>query len=231
MRRAKAKVEGLRPVGRGESLTEKVYQELRISLMCGRFMPGQRLVHRLIADQLKVSPTPVREALLRLASEGALDFDNRGVVVVPRLLRERYAEILALRVELEGRAAAKAAARATPSVVQSMSAINDRMAKAKRAGDFETVMTQNERFHFTMIELAGMPVLKRLVESLWMQCGPTVRLLYENPVEPSGLHPHLALLAALKNNDAKAARAALTDDLVTFGKHILARLEHGAQKV
>ncbi|MCK8784413.1 GntR family transcriptional regulator [Roseomonas sp. NAR14] len=212
----------LMPVGRDENLAGKVYRQLRQALMRGRLRPGQRLVHRVVAADLKVSLTPVREALLRLASEGALTLDARGIAVVPHLPPERYAEILALRIELEGRAAEAAARRADPEAVAAMAAIHARLAAAKAAGALEAVLAENEAFHFALIELAAMPVLAKLVESLWMQCGPTIRLRYERPAgAPPGQHPHLALLAALRRHDAAAARAAIVEDLQGNGRVLL----------
>lgn len=215
----------LAPMVKNESLTFRVYSELRYSLIRGHFAPGQRLVHRQIAKQLEVSPTPVREALLRLASEGALDFDSRGVVVVPRLDTVRYSEILSLRVELEGRAAAAAASNADPQFIRTLEEAHARMMAAKDAQDRDTVLNENEKFHFTLIEKAGMPVLRRLIELLWIQCGPTIGLLYERPIGKSTPnHAHLAIIDALKRRDAAAAKAAMGNDLSSYGSQILARL-------
>jgi DNA-binding GntR family transcriptional regulator len=219
----------LPPVDRDESLAMKVYRTLRLALMRGRLVPGQRLVHRTIAAELGVSPTPVREALLRLASEGAVELDGRGIARVPELAPERYAEILDLRVELEGRAAARAADLATPTAVATLAAIHEGLAAAKAAGDVEAVLAGNERFHFALAGLAAMPVLARLVESLWMQCGPTLRLLYAGEDrQPPGSHPHLALLEALRRRDPEAARTALVRDLRENGTTILGQLRASA---
>ena len=64
------------------------------------------------AEQLGISATPVREALLRLVSEQALQLDERGTVFVPVIDRARFLEIRSLRCNLEGQAAAAAASRA-----------------------------------------------------------------------------------------------------------------------
>ncbi|MBV1795893.1 GntR family transcriptional regulator [Siccirubricoccus sp. G192] len=202
------------PVDREVTLTEKVYGRLRSALVGGRLVPGQKLVHRQLAAELGVSLTPVREALLRLVSEGALDLDARGIAWVPQLLPERYEEIMELRIELEGRAAARAAALATPEQIEALRAIHARLMQARRAGDAATVLAENERFHFGVIEIARMPVLRRVVENLWTQAGPTISLLstVPRPVSPAG-HPHDDLLQALDAHDAAAAGAAVERDL------------------
>jgi len=156
----------------------------------------------------------VREALLRLVSEGALELDARGVAWVPRLAVDRYDEIIDLRVDLEGRAAARAAMLATPADIAGLAAIQARFLKGRAVMDRTVVLTENERFHFGVIGIAAMPVLQRVVESLWVQVGPTISLLFSAPrvLSPEG-HAHDALIAALKARDADAARAAIVRDL------------------
>ncbi|WP_426955067.1 GntR family transcriptional regulator [Muricoccus radiodurans] len=218
------------PVERDESLATKVYRTLRGALMRGGLKPGQRLVHRSIAAEMDVSPTPVREALLRLASEGALDLDGRGIAHVPELTPDRYAEILDLRIELEGRAAARAAERATAEEIAALAAIHDRVARAKAAGNVEAILAENERFHFALIEAAALPVLARLVEGLWMQCGPTLRLCYVVPApQDPARHAHVSLLDALRRRDSRAARDALARDLQENGQLISRQLQEIAR--
>lgn len=202
------------PLERDETLAEKVYARLRSALVGGRLVPGQKLVHRQLAQELGVSPTPVREALLRLVSEAALELDGRGVASVPRLHPDRYAEIMELRVMLEGRAAAQAARLASASDVAALRAIHARVMAARRDGDSAALLLENERFHFGVLDLARMPVLRRMVETLWTQAGPTITLLsgLPRPVSPDG-HPHDALLHALATGDAAAAREAMGRDL------------------
>jgi len=206
------------PLDRDETLSEKVYARLRSALVGGRLVPGQKLVHRQLALELGVSPTPVREALLRLVSDGALDLDARGIAWVPRLPPDRYAEIMELRAILEGRAAAQAALHATAADIAALRAIHARVMEARRIGDGAVLLAENERFHFGVIALARMPVLQRLVESLWTQAGPTISLLsgLPRPVSPAG-HPHDDLLHALAAHDPGAARIAVERDLHEHG--------------
>ena len=214
------------PVDREVTLAEKVYAQLRSALVGGRLVPGEKLVHRQLATKLGVSPTPVREALLRLVSEGALDLDARGIAWVPRLSPEHYGEIMDLRMELEGRAAARAAALATSEEIAALRAIHARLMQGRRAEDAAVVLAENERFHFGVIGIAQMLVLQRVVESLWTQAGPTISLLsaVPRPVSPAG-HPHDDLLRALDAHDMAAARAAVERDLREHAAIVVPLLE------
>lgn len=202
------------PLTREQTLAERVYQRLRGALVGGRLPPGYRLVNRSLAQELGVSLTPIREALMRLVNDGALELDTRGVACVPRVHPDRYKEIIELRIELEGRAAAQAAMLATSQDVDNLRAIQKRLLEARQSSNFAVVLAENERFHFTVLAIAGMPVLQRLVESLWVQVGPTVNLLFTVPrdLSPSN-HPHNAWIEAMAEHDAVRARAALDHDL------------------
>src|SRR3979490_1410250 len=96
-----------------ESVSQQAYMALRNSLMRSRLKPGQKLIARQVADELGISVTPVRESLLRLVSEHALNIDDRGTVVVPILALERCVDISDLRMGLDGEGAARAALTGT----------------------------------------------------------------------------------------------------------------------
>src|SRR3546814_6255178 len=86
--------------------------EIRGAIVQGRLGAGERLVYRTIAEEFGISPTPVRDAIQRLVSDGALVLDDRGVAHVPVIEPETYTEILNLRLQLEGNAAAEVAGNA-----------------------------------------------------------------------------------------------------------------------
>ena len=112
------------PAARGgdpvERLSQRAYQAIRVSLQNGELQPGQRLILRPLASKLGLSATPVREALLRLVSEQALGLDERNSVLVPMLGGEDLDELEELRTDLEGRAAAVAATRASAADIATL---------------------------------------------------------------------------------------------------------------
>lgn len=208
-----------------DSLSERAYREVRAALMLSRLRPGEKLLLRPLAARLGISATPVREALLRLVSEQALQMDERGTVVVPSIGRERFLEIRALRCDLEGQAGAAAAARATPEAIASLAAIHARLLEAEARGDFATALHCNEQFHFGLCRLAGMPVLLGLVEILWMQCGPLLSHLYAGGPQNRPRHGHLEALEGLRRRDAAMVRAAVVQDIEEGGRPLLDFLE------
>lgn len=208
-----------------ESIGAKVYHRLRTALMRSRFRPGEKLKLRDLALEMGVSSTPVRDALARLVSEGALEqFDHRSVRV-PVLSDERFREIAELRGELEGKAAARAAERATPADADRLAATHARMTEARLNGDGAAMLVENERFHMDICALANMPVLARIIEGLWLQCGPLhgglrkVRFLHHPDA-----HPHNDIIRALREQDGALARLAIQRDISVYAEVLLRRL-------
>lgn len=209
-----------------DSLSQRAYEEVRLFLMRGQLKPGERLVSRSLAVELGISTTPLREALLRLASEGALDIDARGTVFVPMLTRDSYKEIRDLRAYLEGRAAARAAQRATPADADRLHRLHDAHADAEVAGEFGRALEFNEQFHFELCRIANLPIQFRIIEMLWAQGGPLLNHFYGRraSVWPPSEHPHLAVVEALRRNQASAARKAIETDIMIGAEPILAEL-------
>ena len=102
-----------KPIER-ENLSDRAYTTIRNALMRGQLKPGERLRLRPLSERFGISLTPMREALLRLVFERAMTFDERGTVVVPSLTLAQLQEIRSIRMDLEGKAAASAAAHVTP---------------------------------------------------------------------------------------------------------------------
>ena len=98
-----------------ESLTSKVYDELRTGLMEGRFWPGYRFKVRDLAAAMKVSETPCREALMQLVRERVLVMDAGRSIAAAPLSLSQYLELRGIRLLLEGMAGEAAARHVTPA--------------------------------------------------------------------------------------------------------------------
>lgn len=208
-----------------ESLNGQAYARLCRDLKAGRFQPGEKLKLRDLAAQMGISPTPVREALARLISELALEQVGHHSVRVPVLTEARFCEIRDLRMTLEGEAAARAAAHATPEDVATLQALHEAMAAHREAGDHAAARLDIERFHMTLYGLARMPVLLHMVEGLWLQCGPLMKALDQHPLdEPRRQHPHLMVLRGLRRGDGELARRGIHEEVVRTAAPILAYL-------
>ena len=196
-----------------EGLGAQAYQSLCDDLMAGRYEPGQKLKLRELADRLGVSVTPVREALARLiADQAVVQIDHRSVRVSVMSL-DRFNEVRELRLELEGRAAEQAAHRATLEDIEDLQAIHDRLIDARARDCYADILLANQQFHLCLCRSARMPVLLRLVENLWLQCGPLMNGMTRWPSAQPTQHPHVTVIKALRAGDGRLAREALQADI------------------
>lgn len=215
------------------SLTEQVYRRLRDQLMAGQVLPGHRFKIRELAAQMQVSETPIREALLMLVHDHALEMRSSAFVRVREASLADYLEIRELRFLLEPRAAVAALPYLDETAVRNLEKIHDTLVAAELAGDFRTAVRANYDFHFGVYRLSRMPQLTETLERLWVQIGPMLNLLYPNG-HPSyeNAHQHTLVIAAIKKRDAAALKRAFEDDLIEGGRAFVAYLtEREAQIV
>jgi DNA-binding GntR family transcriptional regulator len=202
------------PAIRQETVQDQVYQTLRTAIIAGRFKPGQRMTIRSLAQELGTSAMPVRDAVGRLSNERALEVLRNRAIVVPLMTVDKLRELTTIRIEVEGLAAEHAAAGITPQELRQLRKISDAFLAAGRDGDLTRYMAKNQEFHFSIYRAAGMPLLTRIIESLWLQFGPTLHaLLTRYALSEYDTSHHDAALAALAAGDGPAARAAIAGDL------------------
>lgn len=196
-----------------ESLSELVYARLREEIMSGLWRPGERLTIRSQAGRFRTSPTPVRDAMLQLASEQALRLAPRSFRV-PTLSKSQFIEIRKMRVALETLAAAEAAARAPSGFADELAAIHEELARVKSAGNVRSTMILNRRFHFTLYAGAAMPQCLNVIESLWARAAPYMHNLYlRRPPQAPETHEHLRIIEGVRRGDASLASEAVRLDI------------------
>ncbi|MFT8675149.1 MAG: GntR family transcriptional regulator [Acetobacter sp.] len=207
--------EQARPEGRG-ALAAYAYQQIRDHLIYCHYQGGERLVLRPVAATLGLSPTPVREALLRLVSEQALELDERNTACVPLTTRETFLEIHGVRGDLEERVTRELVTHITPEQVEILADRHKAFIAAFDAGDPHAAAVANVVFHSTAASFSKRPLTVGLIRGLWVRMGPvyaaTSSLPTVSPADPN--HPHLKMLEAFLNRDEEAAVAALRQDFV-----------------
>jgi len=205
-----------------ETLNDRVYRELRTIIMSGGFAPGSEMKLRALAQSLHVSPMPVRDAIGRLVVERALKMLPNHRVIVPETTIDEFLEIRRVRILLEGEAAALACQHVSPDVIASLKRIHEKI-KSLSGNKQRQFWALNQEFHFAVYEAAKSPLLLSMIESLWLQIGPVFNHIPIN-LTSEGARGHHRIIAALSAGDAKAARAALTEDLMKGGDRIIATL-------
>ena len=220
-------LDSLTPIGRSDTLAQKVRTQMKEAVMAGRFAPGEKLTIRSIASALEVSLTPAREALYYLASEGVLEMRPNGSVYVPELTVERIVELTKIRVALESTASREAARRITDAEIAEIAALNDAMIARHDQKDFPTMMALNWQFHFALYRASQMDLLVRMIESCWLMTGSYLNVIYPKFGEISdGISNHQQIVRALERRDADRVAAAITTDINLAADALIGAIEH-----
>jgi DNA-binding GntR family transcriptional regulator len=200
---------------------DSIAARLRNGLMVGAFIPGQVMSLRKLADAFGTSPMPVRDALAQLVAANALEEMPNRSVRVPRLDGVRVKDLFELREIVEGLASRNACRNATPALVRDLQATNRDLKTAIKRRDVLAALEANQRFHFTLYEAANSKVLMPVIESLWLQSGPTMYCSFLAPDMPWDASAHVEVLDGLRQRNPAVVQRAIARDIRTTGRHLV----------
>ncbi|UTA46983.1 GntR family transcriptional regulator [Simiduia sp. 21SJ11W-1] len=192
---------------------ERVYFQLREAILCGRFVPGRAVTIRGIAEMLDVSPMPVREALRRLTAENALALQDNRRVTVPLMTAGRLEQIVEARIALETQAALRAMSHISAADLARLKALDDEVTRAIEVQDAESYIRTNLEFHLSLYRYGPNDVIMPLIESLWLQSAPFMRLVLNRIGLGYLTDRHVQATDAIANRDALALKLAIASDI------------------
>ena len=190
-----------------------VHDELRRRFVTGKVMPGTLLSTRRLAQELGVSQMPVREALSRLAAEGAVEIRSKRRIVVPAMTEGRFRDLLRCRELLEPEAAAAAVEHIDAARLKQLRAVDDALGDALKTGDGEAYMVRNFEFHFLIYRAQPRPTMTQLIETLWLQFGPYMRVVYGRFGTSGLVDQHQLAIRAIRDRSAPRLRRAILADI------------------
>ena len=156
-----------------------VYEELRRRLITGKVTPGVGLSTRSLASELGVSQMPVRDALSRLAAEGAVQIRSKRKIEVPPMTRSAIRRSAWNVACCSNRAPPfSPCPTSTHSRLKQLRDIDGAVDQAMERGDVIGYMEGNFAFHSTLYRASERVTLNALIETLWLQFGPFMRVVY-----------------------------------------------------
>jgi DNA-binding GntR family transcriptional regulator len=189
-------------------LSEEVAGHLRTLIMSGRVRPGERIRLEEVAEQLGVSITPVREALLTLRGEGMVELEPRRGYVVAPMSRQDILDVFTLQGDIAGELAARVAARITASELAELSTLDRKLGTATRTRRVTDIERLEFEFHRTVNRFAGARKLSWLLHTATRYTP--ARFLSSDPGWRATMRTdHEALLAAFAAGDPDPARAVM----------------------
>ncbi|WP_163528591.1 GntR family transcriptional regulator [Halobacillus ihumii] len=191
-------------------LPQRAYQILRLAIRDLKLMPGKTFLEREMAEVLGMSRTPVREALIRLQTEGVVRLiPRRGFIVEPIEtddLRETY-EVVEV---LEGLAASLATDKIDDLELDDLEVLIDYQERALKENDLTEWAKHDDLFHFKIINYADN---KRLTNVIEVHADQLYRArlftINKRPLPFRSIVEHRAIIACMRANDGKAAQESM----------------------
>jgi DNA-binding GntR family transcriptional regulator len=199
------------------TLSDDVYELVKARVMDHELKPSSRVNIDALSREMNVSPTPLREALARLESDGLVVKESlRGYFVAPLISREDFESLFEFRLLIEPWAAAHAAERiderGRAALVEELAACSEIPAEDIYDA-YGAVAAHDHRFHLLVAQLSGNAQLPAAFERT--NCHVHIfRLFYQRYVGAAALEEHTRIAEAIATGAPSAARKAMRDHLI-----------------
>jgi DNA-binding GntR family transcriptional regulator len=217
------------PARRKGELHGSTAQVLRNMIITGELAPGERLNERELCERLKVSRTPVREAIKSLTREGLLRSRPNRSPVVAELDASEIEALIEVVSTLEGLAGELAARRIGDQQIAELGILHYTMIRHHARDELPGYFEANKAFHRRIIEYAGNPVLLWVWELLALRVD---RARYASNLWPArwrhAVDEHGRILALLTARDADGVAAAMRAHVRNGLSVVLSALDGGS---
>jgi len=201
------------------SLKESAYKIVKDKLLNLEYEPGSRIREDLLAQEISMSRTPVREAINQLSAEGLVNNIPRKGIFVVQLTPQEISHFLDIREVLEMLAVENCIKNIDQSQWEILEEIQKEFALALADDDFKRCNTLDSQFH---LEIAKVSNNKKLIEFLGeIEDFMHIARAIEKKTQPKQkneltLHEHRTILEAIKNKDSDKARTAIRANIKTM---------------
>jgi DNA-binding GntR family transcriptional regulator len=223
--------ESVLPALEHQHIHEQIYELLLSRILSQEFAPGQRLQVDEIAAALRVSRTPVKDAINRLAVEGLIVVVPRRGTFVADIEPEGIRDLFDVRLMIELHAAELAIAHGTDRDIAELEGLVASLETYIAGGhysDYEAYLELDNQFHTKVLQMAANALLLKLYRDINLHVQ-VVRAYQKAPgVAREALESHRehrSILSALKARDVTAARAAMTTHIRNRGNQFIRALE------
>ena len=204
------------PLTRSFELREKIEDEIAT----GRIIPGAKLDETELATRFRVSRTPIREALIQLASTGFVEMRPRRGAVVPEVAPRRLVEMFELMAELEAMCGRLAARRMSDTDHRPLVHAQEACEALSQKRDPDGYYHQNEAFHHVIYEASHNSFLAEQASALHRRLGPyrRLQLRVRDRITTSCIQHRQIVAAILEGDGDKAAELLREHVLIGAGK-------------
>ncbi|HZD64757.1 MAG TPA: GntR family transcriptional regulator [Acidimicrobiales bacterium] len=206
------------------SLTSSAYGALKAAIMAMRIYDREadlRLDERRLAQELGISRTPVREALLRLEHEGLVRTVPRRGVYVVRKTKAEIIEIITVSAALESMAARLATVRASDQEIATLREFFADFGEGSARAHLDEYSHANLRFHQRIVEISHSPLLGRMVGSLQVHMRAIRgRTMGDEDRVARSIVDHFHIIEALEGRDIEGVESLVRDHALSLARHV-----------
>jgi DNA-binding GntR family transcriptional regulator len=193
-------------IGSDLSLSERAYRVIKDSILNNRLKPREILSEEMLAKQLGISRTPVREALKKLAFERLVMLNPGKNAVVADISEEDMRNVFTIRVALEPVAARLAAENITGKQINKLEEMLRGQEEALESEDYELYLQKDYEFHTSMARYTNNEQLYDIIVSISTQVQRFLILSQTlQKSSPDALKEHKEVLMAIKNRNPAEA--------------------------
>lgn len=195
-----------------DTVSDRVYQHLKDAIIRGELRTGERIIQKELTEQLRVSRTPVRDALQRLSAEGLVNIRPFHSAEVFALSENDLHELYDIRIMMEIYASQHSVEEMTNAAIRQLEELNELILAHKN--DVHECMNHDRAFHSILCCTNRLKLIQPLLESVWDKSNPYKALYYTKPqhVDETYLQ-HNRIIESIRLKDSAALAKAIDHHL------------------
>ena len=220
----------LQPLDGTFSLKEHIYGVLKQSIMDLDIYDPEtnlRMDERTLADQLGISRTPIREAIMRLEQEGFVEIQARRGVFIKRKSLEEILEMITVWAALESMAARLACTEASDDEIAELRRIGARYTKDKAKANISEYSEANIEFHLCILGLSKCAMLQQIAEGLFTHLKAVRRKgMADTARADRSVVDHMNIIEAIEDRNADLASDLVREHTLRLHEYIRRSWKH-----
>lgn len=207
-------------------LRDRIFEKLQQTIFSGKFKSGERITEKEIAEKLRVSRTPVREALYRLASIGMIKIIPHRGFMIGRWSAEEIKDVMEIRVALEMLAVRLTIQRISPKEIDELKILLIEMEEVVKKEDIMRASHLNTLFHDKIIIASKNKELSQAIEPLKNKIYHFRIISISSPNRlKESFEEHKKILDAIINKDIELAQGLISQHIEKVGLIMKEKIE------
>lgn len=208
------------------SMRNNAYKIIKEAIITGELEPGRKIKDAELSDQLGISRTPVREAMLRLEDEEFIISKPNSYTMVAPINITEVKEIYSIIIALEILALQDAISTTNTNQIKKLEIINKKYSEAIKAGNAKKCLKYDIEFHHSLVDLSSNKELKKILKKLKDKVR-RIESFYFHKSSPKqkSLNEHNIIIEGIKNKNLLEASNMLRENWMNSLNSILSEHE------